>query len=228
MVGTPAAADAIDPRNCPRCDHSFGIALAGAYRLTERFRGTDSPVWVEPVQVVAPVAPTVETVAVPSADEVADGEDFAEWLESAADRVRTRLNGTLSNALVRIPHEPGETVDAGPDYGYADGTGDAGDTGLPALTETLSPAERHELDAFLADAFADRSAMCAEVFDAEALPETRDDGALYHGRVPSQDDDELAFSPYVIAQAGKRQMVPPCAADVSTIPAWAYETARVA
>lgn len=220
MVGTPAAADAIDPRNCPRCDHSFGIVLAGAYRLTEHFRGTDSPVWMEPVESVQPVE------SVPSADEVADGDDFAGWLEAAAGPVRARLDRSLNlplpsraNSLVRIPHEPGETVACEP-----------GD--LPLLTETLSPAERHELDAFLADAFADRAIMCAEVYDAEAIGETRDDGALYHGRVPSQDEDEQSFSPYVIAQAGKRgqiaQIVPPCAADVSTIPAWAYETAGVA
>lgn len=124
----------------------------------------------------------------------------------------------LSNSILRIAHEPGETVDAGPDYGYADGTG------LPALTETLTPAERHELDAFLADAFADRSAMCAEVFDAEAIGETRDDGALYHGRVPSEDCD--AFNPCVVARSGV--MVPPCAADVECVPAWAYRTAGVA
>lgn len=124
----------------------------------------------------------------------------------------------LSNSILRIAHEPGETVDAGPDYGYADGTG------LPPLTETLTPAERNELDAFLADAFADRSAMCAEVYDAEALPETRGDGALYHGRVPSEDVD--AFNPSIVARAPV--MVPPQMDGQSVIPAWAYQTAGVA
>ena len=187
MVGTPAAADAIDPRNCPRCDHSFGIVLAGAYRLTEHFRGTDSPVWMEPVQ-------SVETVTTVPA-----------------------------GLILRIPHEPGETVDAGPAYGYSGGTGDG--AGLPALTETLSPAERHELDAFLADAFADRAIMCAEVYDAEAIGETRDDGALYHGRVPSEDEPFQSFSPYYVAQS---PILPPCEADLPEIPAWAYATAGVA
>lgn len=126
----------------------------------------------------------------------------------------------LSNSILRIAHEPGETVDAGPDYGYADGTG------LPPLTETLTPEERNGLDAFLADAFADRSAMCAEVYDAEALPETRDDGSLYHGRVPSEDCD--AFNPCVIARAGVGQIVPPPADGQSIVPAWAYQTAGVA
>lgn len=204
MLGTPAAADAIDPRNCPRCDHGYAIALAGAYRLTEHFRGTDSPVWVEPV------ASPVETVAVPSADEVADGQDFAQWLESAADRVRTRLNGTLSSALVRIPHEPGETVACEPVESDA------------IVPPVPSADDRTEFDAWLSD----RSAMCAEVYDAEALPETRDDGALYHGRVPSEDCD--AFNPCVIARAGVGQIVPPPADGQSIVPAWAYQTAGVA
>lgn len=126
------------------------------------------------------------------------------------------------HTILRIAHEPGETVDAGPDYGYSDGTGE---TGLPPLTETLTPAERNELDAFLADAFADRSAMCAEVYDAEALPETRGDGALYHGRVPSEDEPFQSFSPYYVAQS---PILPPCEADLPEIPAWAYATAGVA
>mgnify|MGYP000846174129 FL=1 len=127
------------------------------------------------------------------------------------------------HTILRIAHEPGETVDADPAYGYSDGTGE---TGLPPLTETLTPAERNELDAFLADAFADRSAMCAEVYDAEALPETRDDGSLYHGRVPSEDCD--AFNPCVIARAGVGQIVPPPADGQSIVPAWAYQTAGAA
>ena len=122
------------------------------------------------------------------------------------------------DTILRIAHEPGETVDAGPDYGYADGTG------LPPLTETLTPAERHELDAFLCDVFADRSAMCAEVYDAEALPETRDDGPLYHGRLPSEDVD--AFNPSIVARAPV--MVPPQMDGQSVIPAWAYAPAGVA
>lgn len=126
------------------------------------------------------------------------------------------------DTILRIPHEPGETVDAGPAYGYSDGTG----TDLPPLTETLTPAERHELDAFLADAFADRALMCAEVFDAETIGETRDDGELFHGRVPSEDCD--ALNPCVIARARVGQIVPPPADGQSIVPAWAYATAGAA
>lgn len=45
MLGTPAAADAIDPHNCPRCDHFHMHALAGG---TSAFRGVDSPTFTAP------------------------------------------------------------------------------------------------------------------------------------------------------------------------------------
>ncbi len=56
MLGTPAAADAIDAHNCPRCDHSYMHAIAGG---TSAFRGVDSPVFVAPAEpaVILPPAP---------------------------------------------------------------------------------------------------------------------------------------------------------------------------
>ncbi len=45
MLGTPAADDAIDARNCPRCDHYEGNALTGGVYA---FRGVDSELFVAP------------------------------------------------------------------------------------------------------------------------------------------------------------------------------------
>ena len=45
MLGTPEAADAIDARNCPRCDHYEGNALTGSVYA---FRGVDSELYVAP------------------------------------------------------------------------------------------------------------------------------------------------------------------------------------
>lgn len=45
MLGTPEAADAIDARNCPRCDHYEGNALTGS---VYEFRGVDSELYVAP------------------------------------------------------------------------------------------------------------------------------------------------------------------------------------
>lgn len=101
------------------------------------------------------------------------------------------------DTILRLAHEPGEA--------------------LPELTETLAADERAELDAWLSA----RSLACAEVYDSEATPEQfRDDGSLFHDRLPSEDVD--GFNPCVIARA---PIVPPCAADCDEIPAWAYRTA---
>ena len=45
MLGTPEAEAAIDPRNCPRCDHYEGNALTGGVYA---FRGVDSELFVAP------------------------------------------------------------------------------------------------------------------------------------------------------------------------------------
>ena len=52
MFGTPAAADAVDAFNCPRCDHFYMHALAGG---TSCFRGVDSPVFAPPSPAPAPL-----------------------------------------------------------------------------------------------------------------------------------------------------------------------------
>lgn len=63
-LGTPAAADAIDPHLCPRCDHSYMHALAGG---TSAFRGVDSPEWVAPAPTPAAPAPVPAPAPAPSA-----------------------------------------------------------------------------------------------------------------------------------------------------------------
>lgn len=52
MFGTPAAADAIDAFNCPRCDHYYMHALAGG---SSSFRGVDSPIFAAPSPAPAPL-----------------------------------------------------------------------------------------------------------------------------------------------------------------------------
>jgi len=65
MLGTPAAADAIDPHNCPRCDHYYMHALAGG---TSSFRGVDSPIFAAPAPVaVAPEGPAAPAGRAPRA-----------------------------------------------------------------------------------------------------------------------------------------------------------------
>lgn len=63
------------------------------------------------------------------------------------------------------------------------------------LPPAMEPAERVEFDAWLAE----RAENCVNAYEAEAAPETRDDGALYHGRLPSEDVE--GFNPYIIARA---------------------------
>ena len=50
--GTPAAADAVHPHLCPRCDHDYMHALAGG---SSPFRGVDTPEWVAPSPAPAPL-----------------------------------------------------------------------------------------------------------------------------------------------------------------------------
>mgnify|MGYP006921357960 CR=1 FL=1 len=64
---------------------------------------------------------------------------------------------------------------------------------LPPAPEALDADE-------LRDWAASRTAEAMEALDHEASPEQfRDDGELYHGRLPSEDVD--AFSPWVVARA---------------------------
>lgn len=78
---------------------------------------------------------------------------------------------------------------------------------LPSARETSRPDPHPAFDAETAAEYsAWRDALCdaandsaADAYELEAAPETRDDGALYHGRVPSADAD--AFNPYIIARA---------------------------
>ncbi len=66
----------------------------------------------------------------------------------------------------------------------------------PLLPPELTPADRAELDAWV-DGLLDDA---REAIDAEATPEQfRDDGALYHGRLPSEDVDP--FNPWIIARS---------------------------
>lgn len=65
----------------------------------------------------------------------------------------------------------------------------------PSLGE-LSAEDRAAYDAW-ADGLIDAA---REAVDAEATPEQfRDDGTLFHGRLPSEDVD--AFSPWIVARA---------------------------
>jgi hypothetical protein len=65
------------------------------------------------------------------------------------------------------------------------------------IDQNLPPdLDAAELDAW-ADALLDEA---REAIDREATPEQfRDDGTLYHGRLPSEDVD--AFSPWIVARA---------------------------
>ena len=64
---------------------------------------------------------------------------------------------------------------------------------LPPAPEAL---DRDVLDAWCDELFDEARAA----LDAEATPDAfRDDGTLYHGRLPSEDVD--AFSPWIVARA---------------------------
>lgn len=78
MLGTPAAADAIDPRNCPRCDHSYAVALAGGNPYFDR--ANDSELYVAPsalpaVVEFAPPSPRARRVAIYAAASAPDAPD---------------------------------------------------------------------------------------------------------------------------------------------------------
>ena len=98
MHGTPDAARAVDPDNCPRCDHFYAVSLAGG---PLDFRGVDSPVYVAP----APTAPKM------GADELAELRDWAasraaaafEALDAEATPDAFRDDGTLYHG--RLPSE---------------------------------------------------------------------------------------------------------------------------
>ena len=66
-----------------------------------------------------------------------------------------------------------------------------------------------ELTAHL-DALADEA---LSAFDADAAQSTRDDGMLYHGRLPCEDVD--GFNPSIIAVART-----PITAPLEALPAW--------
>jgi len=51
----------------------------------------------------------------------------------------------------------------------------------------------------LAAIFAEHQPEVIDAIDREAAESTRDDGELYHGRLPSDDCDE--FNPWIVARA---------------------------
>jgi hypothetical protein len=70
---------------------------------------------------------------------------------------------------------------------------------LPGLPPAMDAETAAEYAAWR-DALCDAANDCAaDAFEAEAAAETRDDGALYHGRLPSEDVE--GFNPYIIARA---------------------------
>ena len=75
--------------------------------------------------------------------------------------------------------------------------------GVPCL-DSLSVEDAAEYAAW-ADSLKSAS---AEVYDAEAHAETRDDGAIYHGRLPSEDSREQWFNPGHMASASPAPMLP--------------------
>lgn len=75
--------------------------------------------------------------------------------------------------------------------------------------ETRAILDAHVDDAEVYDALADtlaadHSAAARDALDADAAQSTRDDGALYHGRLPCEDAD--AFNPHVTWMAPARPM----------------------
>ena len=66
----------------------------------------------------------------------------------------------------------------------------------PLLPAPLEALDQDVLDAWCDELFDEARAA----LDAEATPDAfRDDGTLYHGRLPSEDVD--AFSPWIVARA---------------------------
>lgn len=73
-------------------------------------------------------------------------------------------------------------------------------------------------DALADELAADHSAAARDALDADAAQSTRDDGAIYHGRLPCDDTD--AFNPHITWMAPVRPMpalVPPRVPPHSTI-----------
>jgi len=99
--------------------------------------------------------------------------------------------------------------------------------GVPCL-DSLSVEDAAEYAAW-ADSLKSAS---AEVYDAEAHAETRDDGAIYHGRLPSEDSREQWFNPGHMASAAcgpvasvesmAEHVLPPVVIveDDDALPAW--------
>ena len=66
----------------------------------------------------------------------------------------------------------------------------------PLLPAPLEALDQDVLDAWCDELFDEARAA----LDAEATPDAfRDDGTLYHGRLPSEDVD--AFNPWIVARA---------------------------
>lgn len=95
--------------------------------------------------------------------------------------------------------------------------------GVPTL-DSLSVEDAAEYAAW-ADSL---KAASAEVYDAEAHAETRDDGAIYHGRLPSDDRAEQWFNPGHMASAScapvlsAEHVFPPVVIEdeSESLPAW--------
>lgn len=92
----------------------------------------------------------------------------------------------------------------------------------PSL-DALTAEDREELNSF----YDDMRAASAEVYDAEAHAETRDDGAIYHGRLSRDDSAEQWFSPGHMASAqvipmACEQIVPPVVIveESASLPPW--------
>lgn len=70
---------------------------------------------------------------------------------------------------------------------------------LPGLPPAMDAETAAEYAAWR-DALCDAANDCAaDAFEAEAAAETRDDGELFHGRLPSEDVE--GFNPHIIARA---------------------------
>lgn len=65
----------------------------------------------------------------------------------------------------------------------------------PSALEAPTAADLDELAAL----FADDQPEIVDAIDREATESTRDDGELYHGRLPSDDVDP--FNPWIVAVA---------------------------
>lgn len=80
----------------------------------------------------------------------------------------------------------------------------------------ILPPAPDAVDRDVVDAWCDELLDAArEAFDAEATPDAfRDDGTLYHGRLPSEDVD--AFSPWIVARAPvlRPQIIPAPATSI--------------